>query len=99
VSDRPQHFDPILLIECVGRVNEQKSPIFFHFVQILEGLHHVDAALFACFKASTELVNAAGLLGFSSCQKEENFCRSTAPRFANANWTDTWAFVQGAKPP
>jgi hypothetical protein len=100
VSDRPQHFDPVLLIECVGRINEQGSPIFLGFVQIPEGLHRMDAALYACFKSSTELlVDAAGLLGFSSCHKEENFRRSTAPTFANANWTDTRAFFQGTEPP
>jgi hypothetical protein len=68
VSDRPQHFDLILLIECVGRIDEQESPIFLLLVQIPEGLHRIYAALYACFKASTELVNAAGLLGFSSCR-------------------------------
>jgi hypothetical protein len=96
VSDRPQHFDPILLVECVGRINEQESPIFFHLVQIPEGLHRMDAALYACIKASTELVDATGLLGFSACHKEEEFCRSMAPSFANANWMDTRAFIQGA---
>jgi hypothetical protein len=99
VLDRPQHIDPIMLIEYVRRVNEQESPIFFCLLQIPKGLHRVDAAVYACFKASTELVDAAGLLGFSSCHKEEDFCRSTAPSFANAYWTDTWAYVQGAKPP
>jgi hypothetical protein len=99
VLDCPQHFDLILLIECVGRIDEQESPIFLHLLQIPEGLHHMDAVLYACFKASTELVDAAGLLGFSSCHKEEEFRRSTAPSFANANWTDTRALVQGTKPP
>jgi hypothetical protein len=47
--DGPQHFDPILLLEWVGRFNEQESPLFLHLMQILEGLHHMDAALFACF--------------------------------------------------
>jgi hypothetical protein len=70
VSDCPQHFDPILPIECVGRIDEQESSFFLRFVQIPEGLHCMDAALYACFKASTELVDAAGLLGFSSCHKE-----------------------------
>jgi hypothetical protein len=99
VPDRPQHFNPFLLIECVRRVNEQESPIFFRLVQIPKGLHRMDAALYACFKSSTELVDAAGLLGFSSCHKEEDFCRSTASSFANTYGTDTWAFVQSTKLP
>ncbi len=58
----------------------------------------MDAALYACFKASAELVDAAGLLGLSACHKEESFCRSTAPSFAKTNWADTQAFIQGTKP-
>jgi hypothetical protein len=99
VSDRPQHFDPILLVERIGGVNEQESPIFLRLLEIPEGVHRMDATLYACFKASTELVDAAGLLaGFSACHKEEDFFRSTVPSFANANWEDTWAFTQGAMP-
>jgi hypothetical protein len=93
VPDRPQHFDPILLVEYVGRIIEQESQIFLRLVQIPEGLHCTDAALYACFKASTELANAAGFLGFSACHKKEGFCHCMAPSFANANW----AFIQGAK--
>jgi hypothetical protein len=99
MSDRPHHFDPILLVERVGRVNEQESPIFLYLMQIPESLHCMDAALYACFKASTELVDATGLFGFSACHKEEAFCRSTAPSFANNNcWANTRASIQGAKP-
>jgi hypothetical protein len=58
----------------------------------------MDAALYACFKASTELVNAAGFLGLSAYHKEDKFCRMTAPGFANADWTDTRAFIQGGNP-
>jgi hypothetical protein len=36
----------------------------------------MDATLYACFKASTELVDAASLLGFSSCHKEEDLVAS-----------------------
>ena len=56
----------------------------------------MDTALYACSKASTELVNAAGLLGISACHKEEDFCCSMAPSFANGNWAYTQAFIQGS---
>jgi hypothetical protein len=98
VSDH-QHFNPILLIGHIGRINEQESPIFFHLVQIPEGLHCMDAALYTCFETNTELVNSAGLLGFSACHKEEAFGRCTVPSFANAYWADARAFIQGTKPP
>jgi hypothetical protein len=95
VPDPPQHCcDPILLFRRIGRMNEQESPIFFCLLQIPEGLHCMDAALYTCFETSAELVNSAGLLGFSTCHKEEDFGRCTAPSFGDAR-----AFIQGAKPP
>jgi hypothetical protein len=73
-----------------------KSPYFL--VQIPEGLHHMDATLNTCFESSAELVNAAGLLGFSAYHKEEDFCHRTAPTFTSTNWADTRTFIKGAKP-
>jgi hypothetical protein len=50
-----------------------KAKIPYFLVQIPEGLHHMDATLNTSFESSAELVNAAGLLGFSACHKEEDF--------------------------
>jgi hypothetical protein len=34
VSNSPQHACSILLIECIGRINEEKSPLFFLLMHI-----------------------------------------------------------------
>jgi hypothetical protein len=65
---------PVLLIECIFCINEQKAPILIALMGIPNMLHRVDAPFnTSCFEASTKLVNStsSGLFGLSASQKEE----------------------------
>jgi hypothetical protein len=46
VEYKPGPGQPLVLIERVGRIDEQESPIFLLFVQIPEGLHRMYASAF-----------------------------------------------------
>jgi hypothetical protein len=54
MSNCPQHCNPILLVERIACVNEEKSPFFFHAVRlphVINGMNSTDSR----FQAHTEL--------------------------------------------
>jgi hypothetical protein len=89
MTDSPQHGCPVLLVECILCINEQKAPILFMLVQLPEVLHRMNTAFNSCFKTSAELINSMGLIGFTASHEEKTFCEQSPPNFINAKWADS----------
>jgi hypothetical protein len=51
VSNRPQHDDSIQLVECVLRINEQKSPVFMASKLLPKLIDSMDPTFYAGLKA------------------------------------------------
>ena len=56
VSNGQQQGHPILLIECILGIYQQKTPILIMLVQPPEVLYRMDASLDTCSQTSTKLV-------------------------------------------
>ena len=63
VLDSPEHGCPVLLIERVARVNEEKPPILLILKLLPEDAHRVYGALYPRLQASRQLRHATGGLG------------------------------------
>jgi hypothetical protein len=74
MSNCPQHCNPILLIERIACVNEEKSPFFFHAVRLPHVIDGMNSTFDSRFQACTELVDTAGFFGFLPCHVKKTFC-------------------------
>jgi hypothetical protein len=52
----PEHSNPAHFIECIGGVNEFKTPFFFRFALVPEFGASMDAAFDTSFQPSTKLL-------------------------------------------
>jgi hypothetical protein len=58
---------PIQLVECIGCINRQKSPLLFVFLMLLPQLSNgMDAAFNVGFQASAELMDATKFFGLAA---------------------------------
>ena len=60
MPDNPQYCCPFLLIECFTRINEDKYPVLFLGVILLEDAHGMNVAIYPCLHAPGQLVCPAG---------------------------------------
>jgi hypothetical protein len=64
VSYGPQHGRTIKLVERIGCINKQKSPLLFFLMLLPQLFDGVDAAFDAGLQASAELMDATQFFSF-----------------------------------
>ena len=64
IRDCLRHGGIFLLIDCVTRVNEEKSPVFLLLMILPEHLHNMYLTLYLRFDSPAYLIHPIGLIGF-----------------------------------
>ena len=85
VSDRPQNYGPVLLIECIAHVNRDKTPVVLLQVLLPHKPHHVDSPLYIYFQTPEELLLPVGLFGLFSNHCKYALSEESLPGITNPN--------------
>ena len=89
MSDRPQNYGPVLLIELIAHINEDKPPVLLLQVLLPHKPHHVDPTLYLLFHTPEELLFPLGLFGLHSHHRKDVLCKEDLPDIANPNRSHT----------
>ena len=96
--DSPDHGCPVLLIERIARVNDEKPQILLLPVLLLEDAHRVDGALYPSLQAPRQLRGAAGGLGLRPGDLQQALCYETAPSLSHFDRSDPRLLIQRNQP-
>ena len=96
--DIPNLGCPVILIECVLRINEEKTPVFFLRVLLPEDAHVMYAALYPQFHSPGQLVYPTGGLCCLPCHPKHALRHQPSPGFSHVDRSDPWLLVQCDQP-
>ena len=98
VPDRPEHGCPVIFIERVTRVNDEKSQILLLFMFLPEDTHYMDGALYPRLQSSWILRRAAGRLVLWPGHLQKTRRHHAYPCIPHPNRPDPWLLVQRDQP-
>ena len=85
IPDPPQHGGPIILMERVSHINEEKPPVLILQVLLPQQLHVMYPPLDTRINPSTDMFSSTGLLCLYSGNCKNALCRAVAPHLSNAH--------------
>ena len=94
----PKHGCPVLLIERVPCINEEKPPVLFLRVLLPEDAHCMYAALYPRFYSPVQLDFLAGGLCLLPRHPKQALFHQPSSRSSHANRSDPWLIFQCDQP-
>ena len=89
---------PVLLIECVLRINEEKTPVLFLRVLLPEYAQGMYAALYPRIHSPGQLLRPAGSLCLLPYQPKQLLCHHPSTSSPYPDRSDSWLLVQYNQP-
>ena len=94
VPDIPKYFCPVLLIECVPRINDEEPPVLFLGVLLTQQYHGVYPGIQSCPHDAGQLFCPSGGLSLFPRHPKQALFHQPPPILPNSDWSDPWLLVR-----